>query len=258
MVRFKTTGLDLDFTFLSSGGFTVSTSYSSFCWGAPSLPDTVIFGKNQGIRVRWRYPQLFSGFLAADGGFRFSWFPVSSLDPRFFWTVRLHAKALIGLLQIRAFFESGPISQIAPQHFECALLWTVVSLCHSSTDPCDFITRCGWHGHPYIASAGYLYGPYGFKLCPSNPLCNWLMCSNHTFTTVSQFWIHTPLGFFWNSSVSWPPWFPVDSRWQEVASEQADPKQKRVWSLITTAPAEECHARTLPLLPGPHWGGGMT
>ena len=150
--------------------------------------------------------------ISGRGGFRFSWFPVSSLDPRFFWTVRLHAKALIGLLQIRAFFESGPISQIAPQHFECALLWTVASLCHSSTDPCDFITRCGWHGHPYIASAGYLYGPYGFKLCPSNSLCNWLMCSNHTFTTVSQFWIHTPLGFFWNSSVSnamVSGWFPV-------------------------------------------------
>lgn len=40
---------------------------------------------------------------------------------------------------------------------------------------------------------------------------------------------------------------PMRFHYKEVASVQADPKQKRVWSLITTAPAEECHARTLPL-----------
>ncbi|CAK9083607.1 5-methyl-1-naphthoate 3-hydroxylase (Azinomycin biosynthesis protein B1) [Durusdinium trenchii] len=40
---------------------------------------------------------------------------------------------------------------------------------------------------------------------------------------------------------------PMRFHYEEVASAQANPKQKRVFSLASTTPTEECHARSLPL-----------
>ena len=197
--------------------------------------------------MRCLYPQLFAGFLARQGCF--SWFPFSFLDSFGHWECKSEADCYrwFVCVSIGWCIESGPILPIAPRHFACALLWTVASLCHSSTDPCDFTTRCGWLWHAmtwYIASAGY-----GLKLWPSNNLQNSLMMSidvysNHTFTRISQFRVHLPLKFFLEILKT-----ASESR-QEVASVQADPKQMRVWSLASTTPTEECHARTLPLLPG--------